>query len=157
VTLESPSASSRKLPGKFLWPGVHFLILMFAVWLVSPLIVITPSDYLVKNSYGLRLALGLLIFIMYIGKWSFDVFAPQGLAYKVSRLWSVALVIYILIVVSFMIFIVAQAASLYLQTGISKDEADQVVTRARPAVISPVPKRRPFSFQDETKGRGSFS
>ncbi|MHB8055190.1 MAG: hypothetical protein ACYDH3_08090 [Candidatus Aminicenantales bacterium] len=141
MTLESRSASFRKNPASLLWTAGHFLILMFAVWLVSPLIVITPSDYLVKNSYGLRLALGLLIFIMYIGKWSFDVFAPQGLAREVSRLRSVALVLYILVVVSFMIFIVAQAASLYLQTGIDKDKADQIESLAYPGEVPSGPAK----------------
>jgi len=114
-----------------IWGAVHVLILAFAVWLVSPLIIITASDYLAKNSYGLRLALGLLIFIIYVGKWSFDVFAPQGLARKVSRLKTAALVVYILVVVSFMIYIVAQAASLYLQSAVSEaeNEAGQVQTR----------------------------
>jgi len=112
-------------PTKIFWGTVHLLVLMFAVWLVSPLIVITAQDYLVKNSYGLRLALGVMIFIMYVGKWSFDVFAPQGLARRVSNLRSIALIAYIVIVVSFMIYIVAQAASLYLQSGINQDEKNQ--------------------------------
>ncbi|MCX6566602.1 MAG: hypothetical protein NTW38_09335 [Candidatus Aminicenantes bacterium] len=122
-------------PAKFFWGAVHIFILAFAVWLVSPLIVITASDYLFKNSYGLRLALGLLIFIMYVGKWSFDVFAPQGLARKVSRLKTAALIIYILVVVSFMIYIVAQAASLFLQSAVKEAESDQsqIQTRVQPA------------------------
>lgn len=125
MALKSLSATVDRNPTRFLWGTAHLLTLMFAVWLVSPLIVITASDYLVKNSYGLRLALGLMIFIMYVGKWSFDVFAPQGLARKVSRLKSIGLIVYILIVVSFMIYIVAQAASLYLQSGIKEDESNQ--------------------------------
>ena len=126
-------AAKGKKPEKFFWGAVHLLVLAFAVWLVSPLIVITASDYLVKNSYGLRLALGLLIFILYVGKWSFDVFAPQGLARKVSRLKTAALIVYIFLVVSFMIYIVAQAASLYLQTGIDTDEANQIESLGRPS------------------------
>jgi hypothetical protein len=120
----SVGAATEKSSAKFFWGVVHLLVLAFAVWLVSPLIVITTSDYLVKNSYGLRLALGLLVFIMYVGKWSFDVFAPQGLARKVSRLKTAALIIYILVVISFMIYIVAQAAALYLQSGIDQDETE---------------------------------
>jgi len=120
----SVGAAAEKNPARIFWGAVHLLVLAFAVWLVSPLIVITASDYLVKNSYGLRLALGLLIFIIYVGKWSFDVFAPQGLARKVSRLKTAALILYILVVVSFMIYIVAQAAALYLQSGIDQDEAE---------------------------------
>jgi thiol:disulfide interchange protein len=113
----SVGAATEKSSAKFFWGVVHLLVLAFAVWLVSPLIVITTSDYLVKNSYGLRLALGLLVFIMYVGKWSFDVFAPQGLARKVSRLKTAALIIYILVVISFMIYIVAQS-------GIDQDETE---------------------------------
>ncbi len=124
----SPNSLSEAIernPTRIFWAATHILVLMFAVWLVSPLIVITASDYLVKNSYALRLAGGLIIFIMYIGKWSFDVFAPQGLARKVSRMRTIALVAYILLVVSFMIYIVAQAASLYLKSGIDQDEASE--------------------------------
>jgi len=68
---------------------------------------------------------------MYVGKWSFDVLAPQGLARRVSRLKTAALIVYIVIVISFMIYIVAQAASLYLRTAVdeSADNPDQVITR----------------------------
>lgn len=125
MTPNTLSEAVEQNPIKIFWGSVHVLVMLFAVWMVSPLIVITPSDYLVKNSYGLRLALGLMIFIMYVGKWSFDVFAPQGLARKVSRIRTIALIAYILLVVSFMIFIVAQAASLYLQSGIDQDESNE--------------------------------
>ncbi len=125
MTPNTLSEAVEQNPIKFFWGSAHVLVMLFAVWMVSPLIVITPSDYLVKNSYGLRLAFGLMIFIMYVGKWSFDVFAPQGLARKVSRIRTIALIAYILLVVSFMIFIVAQAASLYLQSGIDQDESNE--------------------------------
>lgn len=125
MTPNTLSEAVERNPTRIFWNSVHLLVLMFAVWLVSPLIIITPSDYLVKNSYGLRLALGLMIFIMYVGKWSFDVFAPQGLARKVSRGRTIGLFAYILIVVVFMIYIVAQAAALFLQSGIDRDEADE--------------------------------
>ena len=144
MALKTLSAALDRNPTRFIWGAAHLLVLMFAVWLVSPLIVITPSDYLVKNSYGLRLALGLMIFIMYVGKWSFDVFAPQGLARKVSNVRSIGLIAYILVVVSFMIFIVAQAASLYLQSGIKQDNANeqsQIQTQAPKSAAS-----APFSI-----------
>lgn len=131
-------------PEKLLWPAIHFLLLMFGVWLVSPFIVITPSDYMVRNSFGLRLALGLLIFIIYVGKWTFDVLAPQGLAGKVSRIRLAALILFIFLVVSFMIFVVAQAAALYLKEGIQQDAANSTEIQssaAAPAPLEDLPSR----------------
>jgi len=157
MSAKSLGMTSGKSPTGIVWGVVHLLILIFAVWLVSPLIVIDASDYLVKNSYGLRLALGLLIFIMYIGKWSFDVFAPQGLARKVSRLRSFALVLYILVVVSFMIYIVAQAAALFLRSGIQQDETGQVGSLSRPVFATPLQERPPLHSLAASKDQGSFS
>lgn len=123
MTPDSRALQPRPNAEMIVWPAVHFLVLMFAVWLVSPLIVITPADYRSGNALGLRLALGLLIFILYTGKWTFDVFSPQGLAGKVSRLRIAALIVFIFVVVSFMIFIVSQAAALYLRESNQQDES----------------------------------
>jgi|GEM_PF-548861 len=157
MNARSLGTAAGKSPAGLVWGVVHLFILVFAVWLVSPLIVIDASDYLVKNSYGLRLALGLLIFLIYIGKWSFDIFAPQGLARKVSRLRSFALVLYIIIVVSFMIYIVAQAAALFLRSGIQQDETGQVASLTVPVFAAPLQERPLLHFPAEAEDRGPFS
>lgn len=104
------------------WGIFSAALLAFAVWLVSPFIKIEPADYLRAGQLALRLGGGLLIFMIYAGKWSFDIFAPQGLAKRVSGLKSAGLIVFDLLLVAFMIFIVAQAATLFLQQGISQDE-----------------------------------
>ena len=100
------------------------VLLIFAVWLVSPFFHIDRSDYLRAGKLGIRLFVGLTIFLIYAGKWSFDIFSPQGLAKKVSGIKSVGLILFDLLLVVFIVFIVAQAASLYLQTGIDQDKAN---------------------------------
>jgi len=114
----------RDDPVKLFGWMVNAFFLFLAFWLVSPFLKLDSSDYTHASQYGLRLAIGLLIFIMYIGKWAFDIFAPQGLALKVSRIKTLALILFNLFVVSFIIYIVAQAAALYLQTGIKQDAAN---------------------------------
>ena len=116
--------SLRDNPIRLFWLAVNATFLFLAFGLVSPFLKIDASDYGRGSELGLRLALGLLIFIMFVGKWSFDVFSPQGLAKKVSRLKTAALIAFNLFVVSFIIFIVAQAAALYLQSGINQDAAN---------------------------------
>lgn len=111
-----PSAS------QLLWGAVTATLLICAVWLVSPFIKIDAADYLRAGKLGLRLAVGIFIFLIYAGKWSFDIFAPQGLSKKVSGLRAVGLIVFDLLLVVFIIFIVAQAATLFLQTGIAQDE-----------------------------------
>ena len=115
-----------KLPTvpQFLWGAFSAALLLYAVWLVSPFFKIESSDYLRAGKLGLRLAVGITIFLIYAGKWSFDIFAPQGLAKKVSGIKAAALIVFDLLLVVFIVFIVAQAASLYLQSGIDKDEAN---------------------------------
>jgi len=114
----------RDNPIRLFWLAVNATLLFLAFGLVSPFLKIDASDYARASEYGLRLALGLLIFIMFIGKWAFDVFSPQGLAKEVSRLKMAALIVFNLFVVSFIIYIVAQAAALYLQSGINQDNAN---------------------------------
>ncbi len=131
--MKTPSreAAAGERRERLFWGAFHIFILAFAVWLVSPFIVISASGVSSRQGYGLRLALGLLIFLMYVGKWSFDVLAPQGLARRVSRLKTAALIAYIVIVISFMIYVVAQAASLYLRTAVDEPAGypDQLITR----------------------------
>ncbi|MCX6559374.1 MAG: hypothetical protein NTZ26_02560 [Candidatus Aminicenantes bacterium] len=110
---------------QILWGAFSTLVLAYGFWLVSPFFKIEPADYLRAGKLALRLAGGLFIFMIYAGKWSFDIFAPQGLAKKVSGLKSAGLIIFDLLLVCFMIFIVAQAASLFLQNGIAQDEKNQ--------------------------------
>jgi hypothetical protein len=116
--------SLRDNPIRLFWLAVNATFLFLAFGLVSPFLKIDASDYGRASEYGLRLALGLLIFIMFVGKWSFDVFSPQGLSRKVSRIKTAALIAFNLFVVSFIIYIVAQAAALYLQSGINQDNAN---------------------------------
>jgi hypothetical protein len=108
-------------PGKLIGLIVTVAFLGTALWLVSPFLKIDASDYYKMSENGLRLAAGLMIFIMYLGKWAFDVFAPQGLAKRVSGLATVALIIGNLALLSFVIFIIAQAAALYLHTAVPQD------------------------------------
>jgi len=109
---------------KILWTVVSAFFLILALWLVSPFIKIEPSDYAHAAANGFRLAVGLLIFIIYSGKWAFDAFAPQGLAKKVSGVRTAWLIIFNLLIVCFIILIIAHAAALYLQTGINQDAAN---------------------------------
>ncbi len=123
-----------KMPStsQIVWGAFSASLLAFAVWLVSPFFRIEPADYLRAGKLALRLAGGLFIFMIYAGKWSFDIFAPQGLAKRVSGLKSVALIVFDLLLVCFMIFIVAQAANLFLQQGIAQDEQNlSTITSSR--------------------------
>jgi len=108
-------------PGKALGFALTVALLTTAVGLVSPFFKIDASDYDKMSENGVRLAVGLMIFIIFLGKWAFDVFAPQGLAKRVSGIASVLLVVANLALVSFVIFIIAQAASLFLRTAVPQD------------------------------------
>jgi hypothetical protein len=110
--------------GKLVGLVVTGALLATAVWLVSPFVKIDPSDFYRMSQNGLRLAAGLMIFIIYLGKWAFDVFAPQGLAKPVSGVKATALVVANLALLIFVIFIIAQAASLYLRTAVSQNAPD---------------------------------
>ncbi len=101
--------------------GMSGAVLFFAVWLVSPLIRIDSSDYINPGRNVLRLFLGLLILLIFLGKWVFDVFAPQGLARKISRSKTILLFIFNIALLGFIVYIVAQAVSLFLSSAISQD------------------------------------
>ncbi len=100
------------------------LLLVAAIWLVSPLIKLDASDYAHAARNGLRLAVGLTILIIYLGKWAFDVLAPQGLARKVSDVKAVALLVMNLALLGFVIFIIVQAMGLFFQTSLAQDQSN---------------------------------
>src|SRR5512136_212076 len=105
--------------------GLTVLLVMFAVWLVSPFFHLDSSSYGHGKEYGYRLALGLLIMMVFVGKWAFDALAPQGLARKVSNVKAIALILLSLLIMGFIVFIVAQATVLYLKTSAAEQQQQQ--------------------------------
>ena len=103
------------------------ILLVFAVWLVAPFIHITRSLYAQRDILGYRLALGLLIMLLFVGKWAFDSLAPQGLARKVSNAKAIALIVLSMLIMGFIVFIVAQATVLYLKTAAQEDQQQQQI------------------------------
>ena len=103
------------------------ILLVFAVWLVAPFIHISRSLYAQRDILGYRLALGLLIMILFVGKWAFDSLAPQGLARKVSNAKAIALIVLSMLIMGFIVFIVAQATVLYLRTAAQEDQQQQII------------------------------
>ncbi len=101
--------------------AVNGAFLLLAFWLVSPFIKLEASDFENAGRNALRLFFGLLILIIYLGKWAFDIFAPQGLAKKVANYKAVALFILNIAVLGFIVYIVAQAASLFLSSAWTQD------------------------------------
>ena len=99
------------------------LVLLFALWLVSPFFRIDASDEAGGKINGYRLALGLTIMIFFVGKSLWDVLAPQGLAKKVSNVKAIALVALALVVMGFVVFTVARAAAYYLDSSIAIDSS----------------------------------
>jgi hypothetical protein len=106
---------------RFAIPAAFFF---FAVWLLSPFIKVGPGYYAHAQLNVYRLCLGLLILLSMLGKLAFDIFFPQGIAQKVSTLKSVVLIIYAFLLLVFILYVLAQAASLYLQ---SSDRLDQLL------------------------------
>ena len=100
--------------------------LIFAVWLVSPFIHITRSDYAQATILGYRLALGLTIMIVLVGKWTFDALAPQGLARTVSSAKGIALILLTLVILGFVVFVVGQATVLYLRTAAEEQQQQSI-------------------------------
>ena len=103
------------------------ILLLFAVWLVAPFIHIDRSLYAQRDILGYRLALGLLIMILFVGKWAFDSLAPQGLARKVSNAKAIALIALSMLIMGFIVYIVAQATVLYLKTAAQEDQQQQQI------------------------------
>ena len=108
-------------PKKALVVSVTALVLLFAVWLVSPFFRIDASDEANGRINGYRLALGLTIMILFVGKSLWDVLAPQGLAKKVSNTKAIAIVAVAIIVMGFVVFTIARALSFYLDSSIASD------------------------------------
>ncbi len=100
------------------------ILLLLAVWLVSPFFTIEAADAERGRENGYRLALGLTIMLFLIGKWFFDVLSPQGLARKVSSAKAVALMALSIGILGFIVFIIARAAALYLSTAWSETSLD---------------------------------
>jgi hypothetical protein len=112
---------------KYLGTAITVALMMFAVWLVSPFIRINRSLYSQGAIVGYRLALGLTIMIIFIGKWVFDAYSPQGLARKVSDVKGILLLALSLVVLGFVIYVVAQAAALYLNTAAREQQQQQQI------------------------------
>jgi hypothetical protein len=120
-------SASQKIVGTTL----TVIMLLFAVWLVSPFFHLDRSSYAHGKEYGYRLALGITIMIIFVGKWAFDALAPQGLARKVSNAKAVALIALSLLILGFIVFIVAQATVLYLTTA-ARESQQQTDINQRP-------------------------
>jgi hypothetical protein len=116
---------------KIVGTAVTVVLILFAVWLVSPFVKIERSTYAQRNTLGYRLALGLMIMLIFVGKWAFDALAPQGLARKVSNAKAVALILLSMFIMGFVVFIVAQATVLYLKTA-SQENQQQTDINQRP-------------------------
>ncbi|HOL46106.1 MAG TPA: hypothetical protein PK100_06520 [Candidatus Saccharicenans sp.] len=95
-------------------PGI--LALAIAFWLVYPFIRLDQADYTRANILVYRLAVGITILLVMLGKMGFDIFFPQGMARKVSGLKSVMFIIFGIIILAFVVFIIIQAGSLFLGT-----------------------------------------
>jgi hypothetical protein len=108
-------------PKKVLIIGLNALVLLFALWLVSPFFRLDASDEAAGKINSYRLALGLTVMILFVGKSLWDVLAPQGLAKKVSNVKAVALVGLAIVVMGFIVFTVARAAAYYLGSAIAVD------------------------------------
>jgi len=111
-------------PKKTLAVALTVLVLLFAIWLVSPFFRLTDADEAHGRINGYRLFLGLMIMIGFVGKSLWDVLAPQGLARKVSNAKAIALVALAVIVMGFIVFTVARALSVFLGSAISSDAAN---------------------------------
>lgn len=95
--------------------AVNTVAIASAVWLLAPFLTIDASDARHPNAYVYRLALGLMILVLYLGKLAFDFFAPQGLAYRVSNVKAVAIIAFGMLILGFLVYIVFQAGVLYLE------------------------------------------
>lgn len=111
-------------PRKILPAAVTAVVLLFAVWLVSPLFRLTAATEAHGRINTYRLFFGLMIMIGFVGKSLWDVLAPQGLARKVSSAKAAALVALIIVVLGFVVLTVARALSVYLDTAITTDAAN---------------------------------
>lgn len=93
-------------------PGV--IAVLVAIWLLSPFIKIDRSDYAQGKVLVYRLAFGLMIMIVMLGKMGFDVFFPQGIARPVSNVKSAIFLLLGILLLAFVIYIIIQAGSLFM-------------------------------------------
>ncbi|MGB9906451.1 MAG: hypothetical protein ACPLRR_03570 [Candidatus Saccharicenans sp.] len=98
----------RHLPGA--------IAVLVAVWLLSPFIKIDRSDYAQGQILVYRLAFGLMIMIIMLGKMGFDVFFPQGIARPVSNTKSVLFLILGILLLAFVVYIIIQAGALFMSS-----------------------------------------
>ena len=112
-------------PKKVLSIAVTVLVLLFALWLVSPYFRLDARDAGAGKVTSYRLFLGLMIMLGFIGKTLWDVLSPQGLARKVSNAKAVALILLSLLVMGFVVYVVAQATVLYLKTSAQESQQEQ--------------------------------
>jgi len=108
-------------PKKTLAVALTALVLIFAVWLVSPFFRLTEATEAHGRINGYRLFLGLMIMIGFVGKSLWDALAPQGLARKVSNTRAIALIALAIVVMGFVVFTVARAISVFLESSIASD------------------------------------
>jgi len=107
--------SSKTDSEKALGWAVNTVVIISAVWLLAPFLTIDASDARHPNAYVFRLALGLMILLLYLGKLSFDFLAPQGLAYRVSNIKAAVLIVFGMLILGFLVYIVYQAGVLFLE------------------------------------------
>jgi len=111
-------------PKKTLAVAVTALVLLFAVWLVSPFFHLTDKTEANGRINGYRLFLGLMLMIGFVGKSLWDVLAPQGLAMKVSNTKAIAVIGLAILVMGFVVFTVARAISVFLNSSIASDASN---------------------------------
>ncbi len=108
-------------PKKALVVALTALVLIFAVWLVSPFFHLTDRTEAQGRINSYRLFFGLMIMIGFVGKTLWDVLAPQGLAKKVSSAKAIALIALAVVVMGFIVFTVARALSVFLNSAMASD------------------------------------
>ncbi|MGQ9801957.1 MAG: hypothetical protein ACUVRL_09895 [Candidatus Saccharicenans sp.] len=104
-------------------PGV--IAVLFAIWLLFPFIKIDRSDYTQGKILVYRLAFGLMIMIIMLGKMGFDVFFPQGIARPVSNTKSVLFLILGILLLAFVVYIIIQAGALFMSSYPDTSEFNQ--------------------------------
>jgi hypothetical protein len=111
-------------PHKVLPIALNALVLIFAVWLVSPFFHLTAQTEAMGRINSYRLFFGLMIMIGFVGKTLWDVLSPQGLAKKVSNAKAIALIGLAIAVMGFVVFTIARAISMFLESSLAQDAAN---------------------------------
>jgi hypothetical protein len=109
---------------KILSVAMTALVLIFSIWLVSPFFRLTDKTEANGRINSYRLFLGLMIMIGFVGKTLWDVLAPQGLAKKVSNAKAIALIALAIVVMGFVVFTLARAVAVFLNSSIATDSAN---------------------------------